>query len=83
MIHSAISSTQNRWFLLDERLCFVARWCLLSLDLKFEAFDDEHAFRSRRESRPQKKTAREIENIAEENFEGLDAGGVFEFSMNG
>ena len=30
-----------------------------------------------------KKTAREIENIAEENFEGLDAGGVFEFSMNG
>ena len=29
-----------------------------------------------------KKTAREIENIAEENFEGLDTGGVFEFSMN-
>ena len=55
MIHSAISSTQNRWFLFDERLYFVARGCLLSLDLKFEAFDDEHEFRSRRESTPQNK----------------------------
>ena len=55
MIHSVTSSTQNPWFFHDDRLLFVARCCLLSLDLKLEAFDDEHEVRSRRESAPRNK----------------------------
>ena len=55
MIHSATSSTQNRWFFHDHRLLFAARCCILSLELKREAFDDEHEVRSRRESAPRNK----------------------------
>ena len=55
MIRSASSPTQNRWFFQDDRLRFAARCCLLSLDLKLEAFDDEHEVRSRRESAPRNK----------------------------
>ena len=39
----------------DHRLLFAARCCLLSLELKREAFDDEHEVRSRRESAPRNK----------------------------
>ena len=55
MIRSATSSTQNRWFFHDYRLLFAAQCCLLSLDLRLEAFDDEHEVRSRRESAPRNK----------------------------
>ena len=57
MIHSVTSSSQNPWFFHDDRLLFAARCCPLdlSLDLKLEAFDDEHEVRSRRESAPRNK----------------------------
>lgn len=50
-----IFNTESIWFYHDDRLLFVARYCLLSLDLKLEAFDDEHEVRSRRESAPRDK----------------------------
>ena len=85
MIHSPTSSTQNPWFFHDDRLLFVVRHCLLCLDSKLEAFDDEHEVSWSSISTwisATKQIARVTENIADENCEGWETWGVFDFSMN-
>ena len=66
----APASSQNRWFFHDDRLLLAARYCLLSLDLKLEAVDDEHEDRSRRESTPRNKL-REWMKISRMKIEGV------------
>ena len=86
MIHSPTSSTQNPWFFHDDRLLFVVRhYLLLCLDSKLEAFDDEHEVSWSSISTwisATKQIARLTENIADENCEGWETWGVFDFSMN-
>ena len=83
MIHSPTSSTQNPWFFHDDQLLFVVRHALSSLSW----FKTWGIWRWTWSSistwiSATKQIARETENIADENCEGWETWGVFDFSMN-